>query len=215
MQLRQFKQSLKFFLVITLLGIAAVMAGWSGCASGGGGRSDRSDRSDRSEGTGAGAAWNLATLLSGRFQAEGPGNDATLSIGAGGTLSGQRFDLIASTRGRLGDRTVTHQGVIHLESQGGGALVSYIPRFDPTLSEISPDAGRITATELSSACTFSMVPWEQGYAGETVGTTSCVRALGGSPGTWRFEVQPDMIRVTRPGERQGAGEVVVFRRSGR
>jgi hypothetical protein len=201
------KQQQLRFTVLFVLGIVAALAA---CASG---RGYDSNRGDGRSGRAVGNAFNLATLLSGRFQAEGPGNDATLAIGATETLTGQTFNLVSSARGRLGDRSISEQGVVHIENQGRGALVSYIPRFDATGSELSPDATRVTETELRSACTFTMVPWQDGYAGETSGTSTCVRALGGAPGTWRFEVQPGLIRVTRPGPQKGTSDVVVFRRT--
>jgi hypothetical protein len=190
--------------------LIAICAALAGCASGGG-RESGAMGSSASAGS-TGSATDLAAMLSGRFQAEGQGNDATLDIGSTGGLSGRVFNLFASTRGQIDGRAVSEQGVIHLEYEGRDVAVSYIPHFDPTKSELSQDAASFSASELRSACTFYLVPWESGWAGQTSGSATCVRALGGGAGTWRFEVQPDTIRVIRPGPRGSQGESTVFRR---
>lgn len=177
--------------------LAAALFALIGCASG-----------DRAGGrTGSNAAWNVASMISGTYQAEG--SDLRLDIsGAGTPVGSEGINLFATASGRYGERNVREQGVVHIENQAGDVLVAYIPRFDPTITALSPGATNVTASEIRAACTVYLGSSGQGYSGRTSGTTSCAQAIGGAVGEWAVEVQPGMIRFTTQGQ-----EPIVFRKT--
>jgi hypothetical protein len=150
---------------------------------------------------------DLATLLNGSWQAEG--SDLRLEISStGSALTGGAYNLFASASGQAGDRTVNERAVIFLESQGGGVEVSVVPRFDPTVSELS-DVTQVSPAELRAACTFTLVPTRTGYSGQTRGGETCVRAVQGGVGQWNIEVTRETLRLSGSADQQ-----LVFRRAG-
>lgn len=180
--------------------LAAALFALIGCASG--------DRAGTAGGrTGSDAAWNVASMLSGTYQAEG--SDLRLDIsGANTPVGSEGLNLFARASGRYGERNVSEQGVVHIENQAGDVLVAYIPRFDPTITALSPGATNVTASEIRAACTVYLGSSGQGYSGRTSGTTSCAQAIGGAVGEWAVEVQPGLIRFTTQGQ-----EPIVFRKT--
>lgn len=195
-------QQTRFFRIVSypLIGLVVALLAGSGCASdtragAGGGR------------TGATSAWSVASMISGTYQAEG--SDLRLDIsGADTAVGSEGINLFARASGRYGERTVSEQGVLHIENQAGDVMLAYIPRFNPTITSLSPGATDVSAAEVNSACTVYLGPSGQGYAGRTSGTTSCARAIGGAVGEWGVEVQPGLIRFTSRGQ-----EPIVFRKT--
>lgn len=188
------------FSPLTCLGIALLV--WSGCAS-----DNRTGAGAGGGRTGATSAWSVASLISGTYRAEG--SDLRLDIsGADTAVGSEGINLFARASGRYGERTVSEQGVLRVENQAGDVMLAYIPRFNPTVTALSPGATDVSAAEINSACTVYLGPSGQGYAGTTSGTTSCARAIGGAVGEWGVEVQPGVIRFTSRGQ-----EPIVFRKT--
>jgi hypothetical protein len=186
--------------------LAAALFALIGCASGD--RAGTGSNANAGGGrTGATSAWSIASMLSGSYQAEG--NELRLDISGTDTAIGSEgVNLFATASGRYGERNVREQGVLHIENQAGDVMLAYIPRFDSTITALSPGATQVSASEISSACTVYLGPSGQGYAGRTSGTTSCARAIGGAVGEWGVEVQPGMIRFTSRGQ-----QPIVFRKT--
>jgi hypothetical protein len=143
-----------------------------------------------------------ASMLSGTFEGSTPGNHLRLDLRPVTLDPGHLYDLFLTVSGRFQDDSVRLQGVIRLEQQGQSALLTYIPHFDPATTSLSADAGRFTERELSSACTLSLAPRGDGFAGETLGSTACSFAIRGAVGQWTVEVEPGTLRVrnVRSGE---------------
>ncbi|HKV07286.1 MAG TPA: hypothetical protein VJ725_04045 [Thermoanaerobaculia bacterium] len=193
-------RSSRFFLTC----LAAALFTFAGCASG-----DRTGTNGNAGGnrTGATSAWSVASLISGTYQAEG--SDLRLDIrGADTPVGSEGINLFATAAGRYGERNVREQGVVHIENQAGDVLLAYIPRFDPTITALSPGATDVTASEVRAACTVYLGRSGQGYSGRTSGTTSCAQAIGGAVGDWAVEVQPGMIRFSTRGQ-----QPIVFRKA--
>lgn len=177
--------------------LVLILAVLAGCASGNG----------TQPGEQRSGVLDLATMLTGRWQAEG--SDLTLDIAsAGANTSGQVFNLFASTTGRLGDRSVSERAVLHLEWEGGDVQVSVIPR-GPTVTALSPEVTQVSEAELRAACTFIMVPTRSGYVGETRGGETCARAIQGAVGQWRIEATREILRLS-----SGTDQQLVFRKAG-
>jgi hypothetical protein len=149
----------------------------------------------------------VAGLLSGSFEGSTPGNHLAADLRPVTLEPGHLYDLFLTVSGKYQDAPVRLQGVIRLEQQGQSALLTYIPHFDPATTSLSSDAGRFTERELSSACTLSLAPHGDGFAGETAGTTSCSFAIRGAVGKWTLEIEPGNMRI-RNAE---SGETLRFR----
>ena len=146
-------------------------------------------------------------MLNGSWRAEG--SDLRLEIGStGSALISGTYNLFASASGQVGDRTVNERAVTFLESGSGNVQVSVVPRFDPTVSELS-DVTQVSPDELRAACTFTLVPTRTGYAGQTRGGEACVRAVQGAVGQWNIEVSRETLRLYASADQQ-----LVFRRVG-
>ena len=186
-----------------IAGIALLSAAAIGCAS-------------SAPGGGAASApnpmVNFSTMLTGIFHGSTPGNELTLDIknaGLAGTTDS--FNLFVTASGRYQGTNVRHEGVLHVENQGQNVGITYIPHFDPTTGTLSRDATRFTEEELQSACNFVVNPRGDGYAGETTGSGSCVRAIHGATGKWTIEVEPGAIRLRNV----ASGETLRFQRGSR
>jgi hypothetical protein len=185
------KQSKILRLVLPLVLVASF-----GCAS--------ADGAGRS---GQGPVLDLASLLNGSWQAEG--SDLRLEIGStGSSLTSGAYNLFASASGQAGDRTVNERAVIFLEAESGGVEMTVVPRFDPTVTELS-DVTEVSAAELRAACTLTLAPTQTGYSGESLGGEACVRAVQGAVGRWNIEVTRETLRLYGSGDQQ-----LVFRRAG-
>jgi hypothetical protein len=191
-------KSLRLFIALSIASLAA-----AGCASS----------------TGAGGAasapnpmTNFASMISGTFHGSTPGNGLTLDIkNAGFVGSTDVFNLFVTTSGKYQDANVRDEGVMHVENQGDGVSVTYTPHFDPTVGSLSREATRFTPEELRSACTVSLSPRGDGYAGETTGSTACAQAIHGAIGKWTMEVEPGSFRLRNV----QSGETLRFQRASR
>ncbi|HEX7186091.1 MAG TPA: hypothetical protein VF756_29970 [Thermoanaerobaculia bacterium] len=179
-----------------LFAVATGLALWGGCAGGG-----------SSRGSGGTPEVRLASMLTGSYQAEG--TDLRLDIGSlGKTVGAEGYRLFARVTGRNGGQNVREQGVVRLDTEGGDVLVTLIPHFDATITELSPNVGQFSPAELNAACDLYLRPAQGGYAGATQGSGTCIRAVGGAVGQWSVTVQPDTIRLSG----SQAGQELVFRR---
>lgn len=152
----------------------------------------------------------IASMLSGTFTGTTPGNELSLNLHTTGFASSQVFNIFVTAAGRYQGRNVRDEGVLHIESQGRGVSVAYLPHFDATVGSLSRGATRFTAEELESACSFSMTPRGDGYVGETLGSVTCARAIPGVVGKWTIEVEPGSIRLRSV----STGETLRFQRAG-
>lgn len=146
--------------------------------------------------------YEAASILSGIFEGSTPGNHLTLNI-TGLTIDPEHpFDLFLQVSGKFENDSVRQQGVIRLETQGKDVYFTYIPHFNPATTALSPDVGRFTERELTSACSFVIKPKGDGFSGDTLGTTSCALAMRGATGKWSLEIEPGSLRVrnTKSGE---------------
>ena len=155
---------------------------------------------------------NFSSMVSGTFQGSTPGNELTLDVrNAGFVATTDAFNLFVTASGRYQGTNVRDTGLLHVENQGRHVGVTYVPHFDPTVSGMSPEATRFTPEELRSACNFVLDPAGDGYAGETMGSTSCAFAIHGATGKWTIEVEPGSIRLRNV----ASGETLRFQRSAR
>lgn len=199
-----------FEKILPTLVLAATLAG--GCSSSGGsagGGAAAPGQSGERRQTSGSAVFDLASMLTGTFEGSTPGNELRATIVATGLQSSvSAFNLAATITGKYQGTSVRQQGVIHLEGQGRGVYVAYVPHFDPAAGTIGLQALRFTREELESACSFTVKPEGDGYVGETVGSTTCARALRGAVGKWSVQVEPGSIRLRNV----ATGETLRFRR---
>jgi len=182
---------------ILCLGLTLVLAFSLGCAS--------TNTNEAGTGTRGRSVLDVVSMLSGSWKAEG--SDLRLEIAsiAQEVTARAPQELFASVTGRVGGRTVNERAVISLEWDGDDTQVSVVPRFDPTLTQLS-DIPTATPEELGSVCTFDLNPTQTGYSGETRGGEACVRAVQGAIGEWNIEINRETLRLTQ------SGEQLVFRR---
>ena len=155
------------------------------------------------------AVLDIGPMLTGTFQGSTPGNNLTaITNGTLAPTTGSVFDLSIRVTGSYMDAGVREQGVIHLENQGRTVSLQYIPHFDPAVGMLSSDALQFTPRELEAACNFDVKPRGDGYVGETLGTTTCARAIRGAIGKWTFEVEPGSVRLRS----SNSGETLRFKR---
>jgi len=155
---------------------------------------------------------NFSSMVSGTFRGSTPGNELTLDIANAGFVSTtEAFDLFLTASGRYQGTNVRDTGLIHAENQGRNVGITYIPHFDPTVSGLSRDATRFTPEELRSACNLVLEPSGDGYAGETLGSTSCAFAIHGATGKWTVDVDAGQIRLRNV----QSGETLRFQRASR
>ncbi len=139
--------------------------------------------------------YEIASILQGRFEGSTPGNHLGLDMSTVTIDPSHPFDIFVQVTGRFENDSVRQQGVIRLESQGTDIYFTYIPHFDPSVTVLSNDIGRFTESELTSACSFTMKPRGDGFAGDTLGITACALAMRGAVGKWSVELEPGSIRV--------------------
>jgi hypothetical protein len=138
--------------------------------------------------------FDLSSMLSGTWEGTTPGNGLRLAIRSVTTDPSHPYDLFLSVSGKFQETNVRQQGLIRLESQGKSVYFGYIPRFDATVTALSPDAGRFTENEANAACGFHMKPEGDGFSGETSGS-SCALAMRGATGKWSIQIEPGSIRL--------------------
>jgi hypothetical protein len=156
---------------------------------------------------GATSAFELAGMLSGTFVGSTPNNNLRLDILSITTDPLHSFDLFLSVSGKFEETSVRQQGLIRLESQGPDIYFGYVPHFDPTISALSPNAGRFTEREASAACGFTMKAKGDGFAGDTLGS-QCAIAMRGAIRKWTVEIEPGTILLRDP----KSGETLRFKR---
>lgn len=160
----------------------------AGCAGTGAG----GDRTGGAQSGGSGSpALNLATMLTGQWQAEGSGLRLDISTIES---TGRTSNLFASATGTTGERTVNERAVLRLEAEGKDINVAVIPK-NATVTPLSPEATQVTAAEVRAACSFYLEQSYQGYAGETRGGETCARAIQGATGLWRIVITADTLRL--------------------
>ena len=153
---------------------------------------------------------NFSSMISGNFRGTTPGNGLMLDIkNAGFAASTDVFNLFVTASGRYQGTNVRDEGVLHVENQGQSVSLTYIPHFDPTVGSLSREATRFTPEELRSACTLVLSPRGDGYAGETMGSTTCAQAIHGATGKWTIEIEPGSIRLRNA----QSGETLRFQRA--
>lgn len=153
----------------------------------------------------------FSTMLAGTWQGVTPGNELRLDID-NVVLRSLRHphDLFLDVTGRYENTNVNQSGYMHVHNQGNDVFVGFIPHFDPTVTSLSPRAGRFTASESNAACSFYVTPRGDGFFGETRGG-SCALAMRGALGKWEIELEPGTLAV-RHAE---SGETLRFRKSSR
>ena len=155
--------------------------------------------------------YDIASILSGTFEGSTPGNHLRLDLRPLAIDPQQPYDLFLQVTGQFEKDNVHQQGVIRLERQGSDIYFTYIPHFDPATTAMSSDAGRFTERELTSACSFVVKPKGDGFAGETLGSTTCALAMRGALGKWSVELEPGGIRLRNT----VSGETLRFKQVGK
>ena len=155
--------------------------------------------------------YQISSMLSGIYEGATPGNHLTLNLSPVTLEPARPYDLFLSASGSFEKDNISQQGVIRLETQGKDIYFTYIPHFSPQVTALSADAGRFTERELSSACSFIMNPKGDGFAGDTLGSTTCALAMRGAIGKWSVEIEPGSIRVRNV----DSGETLRFRKAGK
>ena len=154
---------------------------------------------------------DLAAMMAGRWDGASPGNQLHADIQPVGFRSLRHpYDLFLEVTGAFDDVNVHQQGFMHLESQGRGVYLGYIPHFDPTVSALSPRATQFSSSESNAACALYMEPQGDGFFGEIQGTT-CAFAIRGAIGKWTLGVEPGSLVV----KSVTSGETLRFRRAAR
>jgi len=138
--------------------------------------------------------FDIASILQGRFEGSTPGNELTLQMSTVTIDPSHPFDVFVLVTGRYQGDSVRQQGVIRLETQGQDIYFTYIPHFDPAVTLLSNDVGRFTERELTSACSFTVKPRGDGFAGDTLGIAACALAMRGAIGKWSVELEPGNLR---------------------
>lgn len=152
----------------------------------------------------------FAAMLGGRWEGVTPGNNLRLNIETVAFHSlAHPYDMFLEISGQFDGTNVRQQGFLHLESQGRGVYVGYIPHFDPAVGALSPGVGRFSASEANAACSLYIQPRGDGFFGDNQGPT-CAFAIHGAIGRWSLEVQPGMLVVRS----ETSGETLRFRRLG-
>lgn len=159
---------------------------------------------------GANTTFELAGMLSGTFVGSTPNNNLRLDIQSITTDPLHSFDLFLSVSGKFEETSVRQQGLIRLESQGRDIYFGYVPHFDPTITALSPNAGRFTEREASAACGFTMKAKGDGFAGDTLGS-QCAIAMRGAIRKWTVEIEPGTILLRDP----KSGETLRFKKIGK
>ena len=197
--------------------LSVLAAGCSSSSSGSGGSAPTNGTgstaaaAERRESRGN-AVFDLASTLSGTFEGASPGNEVRVTMtGAGVQNTALATNVAVTITGRYqGTGVPRQQGVLHIESRGDGAYIAYVPHFDPSVGTVGLGTLRFTQQELDAACAFTVRAQGDGYAGETVGTTTCARALHGAVGKWTVQIEPGSIRL----QNAHSGETLRFRRTG-
>jgi len=154
---------------------------------------------------------DFASMMAGTWEGVTPCNRLHADVQSAGFHSLRHpYDLFLEVSGSFDEDNVREQGFMHLESQGRGVYLGYIPHFDPTVSSLSPRATRFSASEANAACALYMEPQGDGFYGEVQGTT-CAFAIRGAIGKWSLRVEPGTMVV----QSVTSGETLRFRRAGR
>jgi len=170
-------------------------------------KADRAD--DRSARRSGDVVADFAAMFAGRYDGVTPGNNLHVDIQSAGFHSlSHPYDLFLEVTGQFEGTNVRQAGFLHLEQQGPGVYIGYIPHYDPTITAMSPRAGRFSASEENAACQLSLKPEGDGFAGDNQGQT-CAFAIRGAIGNWNLRVEPGEITVRS----QGSGETLRFRRA--
>lgn len=144
----------------------------------------------------ANPAVTFASMLTGTWEGITPGNELRLDIDNVVVQSLEHpHDLFLQVRGKYESTNVNQSGYMHLQNQGNDVFVGFIPHFDPTVTSLSPRAGRFTSSEASAACSFYVTPRGDGFVGETRGGTGCALAMRGALGKWEIELEPGTLTV--------------------
>ncbi|HEY7114771.1 MAG TPA: hypothetical protein VIA45_17720 [Thermoanaerobaculia bacterium] len=152
---------------------------------------------------------DFVPMLTGTFDGSTPGNELHAIISSLASQSpADVSNLSIRITGKYLDTPVRLQGVLRLESQGRTLVATYVPHFDPTVGIVSTEALVFQPRELEAACSFDVSPRGDGFFGETIGQTTCARAVRGATGKWSFEVEPGAIRIRSA----GSGETLRFKR---
>jgi hypothetical protein len=152
----------------------------------------------------------VSSMLSGTYEGVTPGNHLTLNLSPITLEPSRPHDLFLEVAGTFEKDNVSQRGVIRLESQGRDVSFTYIPHFSPEVTALSSEAGRFTERELSSACSFVVNPRGDGFAGDTLGSTTCALAMRGAIGKWTVAIEPGTLRLRNV----GSGETLRFRKVG-
>lgn len=198
----------KLVPVLSLL----LAVGGIGCSSAAGpGSQERSQKKEAQRP--AGVAWQVASMLSGTYRGEGEISGLRLDISSAqeDLPSPSLFNLFAKLTGKYGRRNFNEAGVIQVEPHVDRVLVAVVPHFDPSVSLLSDEATAFSPTEINAACHLVFLPLDEGYAGRTQGSGTCVRALGGAVGEWVVQILPGEVRLSQP----NSSEALVFRKAGR
>ncbi|MEP6993245.1 MAG: CpcT/CpeT family chromophore lyase [Acidobacteriota bacterium] len=155
--------------------------------------------------------FDIASILSGTFEGSTPGNHLRLNLRPLSIDPEHPYDLFLEVTGQFEKDNVHQQGVIRLERQGSDIYFTYIPHFDPAITALSSGAGRFTERELTSACSFVVKPEGDGFAGDTLGTTTCALAMRGASGKWSVELEAGNIRLRNT----VSGETLRFKQVGK
>lgn len=152
---------------------------------------------------------DLLPMMLGTFDGSTPGNELHAIITALSSPSPSNVsNLSIRVTGKYLDAGVREQGVLRLESQGRSLVATYVPHFDPTVGMLSNEALVFQPRELEAACSFDVSPRGDGFYGETIGQTTCARAIRGATGKWSFEVEAGALRFRNA----QSGETLRFKR---
>jgi hypothetical protein len=90
--------------------------------------------------------YDIANILSGTFQGATPGNELRLDFRPVPTDPQHPYDLFIEVTGKYLGQNVRRQGLLRLETQGRGVYVGFVPKFDATVTALSPDATRLAVS---------------------------------------------------------------------
>jgi hypothetical protein len=155
-------------------------------------------------------ALDLGPMLTGTFEGTTPGNNMKAVLTVTGAVSpSDNYSLALRVTGKYSDAGVREQGLLNLQNAGRSIVLQYTPHFDPGVGMLSQDFLQFTPEEERSTCSFDVKPRGDGYVGETIGSSTCARAIRGAVGKWSFEVEPGTVRIRN----NESGETLRFKRT--
>jgi hypothetical protein len=176
------------FVLVLLAGLAA------GLGSQGSAAAQRED--PKGSATARGDAPDVTLMLAGTYRLKSDDADLQLRITSNGGTE-RSGTLLATLSGRFQGTPLNHQGVLHVDNQGGQVLLTVTPQFPQGPESTAKSPHQLSATEIRAACSIYLSPAGEGWTGTTQDPGNCVKALAlnRDVGQWQLRLLPGELRV--------------------